>query len=370
MSNPQKQHKICKNLVEKLDYIASGGSPEGIEEDFDRAYKLFISRQFCANETGKTDFSAYILAKLRIYCNEISSRRKVNIEGGERELSLETDAFRSLKIAVDFASDLILPLFSRSSDFSNHVFRDISNLSLAYVDSIVSGVADEYIPPENSLDAKLLATRIGRFGLRIEREYGKELGHLIMDIHNLNSALKNAELHLRAFESVATSRKSTYKKEELLEKLKSMLSETNSEGSLSFAPTIIFPIAHGGTELGLELEDYYLEHTDINPPIVYPLMYSMKTRKQRYPWVKNDAPFLGKSLEGKDVLIAEDWVTTGNTLRGIIQQIENSYPHEIRVATLKRDPEQSQVPFLDKYHFYIGASVRYPGKKTDSLEQM
>ncbi len=43
------------------------------------------------------------------------------------------------------------------------------------------------------------------------------------------------------------------------------------------------------------------------------------------------------------------------------------YPHEIRVATIKRDPSQSKVPYLNNYKFYVGSWSKYKGSKTDTL---
>jgi len=98
-------------------------------------------------------------------------------------------------------------------------------------------------------------------------------------------------------------------------------------------------------------------------------LYSIKTRRHRSPWIDNDSKVLGE-LEGKNVLVVEDWVTTGNTLRGILLEVERRYPHEVRVATIKRDPESSKSALLKKYRFYIGKSAQYRGGKTDALSQV
>jgi len=101
----------------------------------------------------------------------------------------------------------------------------------------------------------------------------------------------------------------------------------------------------------------------------YPLFFSIKTRRHQRPWVENDSPFLEKRLENKDVLITEDWVTTGNTLRGILREVDETYPRDIRVATLKRDPDKSKIPILDNYKFYTGSWSHYDGPKIDRFVQ-
>ena len=99
-------------------------------------------------------------------------------------------------------------------------------------------------------------------------------------------------------------------------------------------------------------------------------MYSIKTRKQRYPWIAHDGEFLANNVLEKNVLLTEDWVTTGNTVRGILKELEGAFPHEVRIATVKRDPEQSKVPILDKYKFYVGIWNKYTGAKNDSIKDL
>ena len=76
-----------------------------------------------------------------------------------------------------------------------------------------------------------------------------------------------------------------------------------------------------------------------------------------------------KDAEG-NLLFAPDVVFPGNTVRGILNKLENVYPREIRVVTLKRDPKKSRVPILDNYIFYIGRWSEYRGGKTDALSDM
>jgi hypoxanthine phosphoribosyltransferase len=161
---------------------------------------------------------------------------------------------------------------------------------------------------------------------------------------------------MRSYENVATTPKKISHGEKLQQELQEALTVRDPRGDLLFCPSVIFPIAHGGTEFGVRIANAYQNNGF--DPIVYPLLFSMKTRKQRIPWVENDAPFLAKELEGK-CLLTEDWVTTGNTLRGIIQEVERTFPREIRVATIKRDREKSLLPFLDHYCFYVGEHAVY-----------
>ena len=65
-------------------------------------------------------------------------------------------------------------------------------------------------------------------------------------------------------------------------------------------------------------------------------------------------------------------LTTSNVeldplIKGEINEIEKFFPKEIKIATLKRDPEKSKVAILDKYDFYVGMWSEYDGPKTDAL---
>ncbi len=370
--NLTKEKYLYRQFVDSLEKSSNGEAVDRMEIILDRAFILFLGGDFRPVYYPTSDFLAKNIKDLSEYCETLKHRRKIDIEGGEREVTTEKDAFDSLVLANSLARNLVMPFVHVSNQFTNRIFNDIYNLSLSYVEAICSGVADEYIDQKKSPEAKLEAVELARQGIDIKKIYdtNRLSPNLQTEFKSLDNLIKFAHPEfMRPFELVATSRKKIYKKKELTEKIRPDLTRTDAQGKLLFYPSVIFPIANGGIELGIELSIAYDKLTE-REPIVYPLMFSMKTRKQRYPWTQNDTDFLSQSLENSDVLITEDWVTTGNTLRGILQKIEDTYPREIRIATWKRDPEKSKIPILDKYKFYVGSWSTYIGGKTDSLKDM
>jgi hypothetical protein len=292
------------------------------------------------------------------------------IAGGKRFIATEPDMYSALKAAEQLGRELVAPHFRRTNEFTQHLFNGLYNLSFAYVDAIVSSVAEEYIPEDKSIDAKCSAMGLARQAERITRSYRQNgLDEKTRDLFTgLNGPFSelNPEF-MRSWATVPVTRKKIAKGGEYIERIAEEVTiPTSTPGRFEYEPTVIFPIAQGGTELAVRIANDY-EDKGLDP-LVYPLLYSVKTKKQKYPWIKNDSQFLGRNLEGKNLLVTEDWVTTGNTLRGILIQLEQLYPQEIRVATIKRDPDQSRVQFLDRYQFYIGQHLAYTGdKKEDSL---
>ena len=88
----------------------------------------------------------------------------------------------------------------------------------------------------------------------------------------------------------------------------------------------------------------------------------MKTRRQESPWTRNDHTFFG-NIVGRNLLVTDDWITTGKTLKGILSQLEEQSPSEVRVAALKRDSEKSDTSFLEEDNLFLGREAVYPGEK-------
>lgn len=370
MANQERNRHNYDKIVEAFDALSKGDHPEKLEVLVNRARNLFVDG-FQPHTYPESDFGKQVLADIQEYSQLLAKRREVEIAGGKRHITTEDDALQALILAEAIARELLVPLFNEKNEFSNTVFNDIMNLSLSYVDAIVNGVANEYIGIDDALKEKLIAIELAKQGMRVIDSYhAKGLNE------DTKQALKRFEEPLiatnkklmRPFENVATTQKNVNRKERLMERLQEEVTEQDPKGDFVFKPEVIFPIAHGGTEFGVRIANTYEDRG--HSAIVYPLMFSMKTRKQGYPWVQHDAKFLGKSLEGQDVLIVEDWVTTGNTLRGILSKVEEVFPREIRVATIKRDPRKSGIAILGNYKFYVGKHSNYIGKKTDSLVDM
>lgn len=77
---------------------------------------------------------------------------------------------------------------------------------------------------------------------------------------------------------------------------------------------------------------------------------------------------LHESLEGEDVILVEDIVDTGLTIRQVRQQIESQHPASVRIATLLFKPEALQtevnldyVGFEIENRFVLGFGLDYDG---------
>lgn len=363
-------NELYRQIVNTFNRLSSGDHPSDLEHMVSKAYMLF-SGGYVPSEQPSSDFGGEILRNLLEYGKLLSLRKKIKVDGAEREFATEQEAYQSLILSNKLANDLILPNFNLKTDFSNKVFNDIYNLGLAYLHGIVSGVADEYIGDEEAFDAKKRAVRIAGKGIRVQDRYHEEgLGKKLREcVKTLAKRIEKAQPgFLRSFELVPTSQKKIYHGHELMRKVAEEITETDSSDEFVFTPSVIFPIAQGGNEFGLRIANAYQDKG--YSPVVYPLLYSIKTRKHRSPWIAHDSQILGRNLENQDLLVVEDWVTTGNTLRGILNELNQNYPHEIRVATVKRDPLKSKIPALNHYKFYVGQWTEYNGGKTDSLRDL
>lgn len=367
MGNHEKNRMQYRRVVETFNDLSTRGYSSDLEAATSKAYNLFLGR-YVPTEYPSSDFGATILRNIREYCELFSMRRKINIEGGEREVAIEEEAYRSLVLAGDLANNFIVPCFNSETNFSNRIFKDIYNLGLAYLHGIVSAVAQEYVGGEETYDAKQRAVKIAERGIKIHDVYSEHgLGKRVKDCaKKLSRVLQKAQPEfIRPFELVPTSQKKIYRGEELMRQLTEKITQLDSSGKFLFRPEIIFPIAQGGNEFGLRISNAYGDKG--HSVLTYPLLYSIKTRRHRQPWTDNDRMVLGRNFENQNLLVTEDWVTTGNTLRGILLELERGYPQEIKVATIKRDPDESKKPYFRNFKFYVGNWSKYKGSKTDSL---
>lgn len=371
MINEFELHKKYLEIEKSLGELSSEHVPKNLGSVIKRAYYLFSGGYIPELKSSGSDFKDKLIGDLENYGRLVSNRRSVDIAGGKREITLENEVLDSLFIARDLAENLLLPFFHEPTEFSNKIFKDIHYLSLAYVHAIVNSVAEEYVDAEEAVDAKLRAVNLAKQAIRLHKSYrenrfGEETKNIFSKFKELLSYTQPQ--FLRSFELTPISEKKITHSEQIMNDLEGRITEMNPPGKFAFQPSFILPIAQGGIELGIRITNAFEDNG--YSPGVYPLLYSIKTRKHKRPWIQNDLKFLGSNLEGKDFLVTEDWVTTGNTLRGILNEIEKGFPHEIRVATIKRDPEKSKIPLLDKYSFYVRKYSPYLGTKTDSLSDM
>ena len=369
MSNDGNK-ELYGQIVRIFDELSSGNHPSELEHMVSKAHRLF-SGGYTPSAYPSSDFGAKTVKSLAEYGNLIHQRKKISVEGAEREVTTEHEAYRSLVLASRLADNLILPNFESKTEFTNKVFNDIYNLGLAYLQGIVAAVGQEYIGREEAFDAKTRAVRIAGKGIRVQDVYHEEgLSKKLKGcVKNLIRRINKSQPEfVRTFELVPTSQKKIYHGHLLMNSLAEMITKIDSSNEFVFKPHTIFPIAQGGNEFGLRIANAFQDRG--YSPLVYPLLYSIKTRKHRSPWIAHDSQFLGKDLEGQDLLVVEDWVTTGNTLRGILNELDMRYPHEIRVATIKRDPDKSKARALNNFKFYVGQWTEYNGPKTDSLKNL
>ena len=370
MTEKSKNGVDCKLLIGGLERVASGQTPDNFGLLVSRAYLSFLGGHTLPH-VPTDDFSGRVVTSVYDYARSHLSHRTVNIAGCNRVLQPEDEAVKSLQLAGFLASSVVLPHFGRPNDFSNHLFNDMYNLGFSYVDIVCAAVADEFIDVDVAVGAKKSAVDLAKRGVRLRKSYTGEGFSAQTQTHlaKFEELLRGINpTFIRPYEFVAAERKKIAKKEEATSNVVAGLTAPLADGGrLEFIPDVIFPIAQGGTELGVVLSNVF---EDLGHQVItYPLMYSIKTRRHKYPWVQNDSNFLGRSLENTRLLVTEDWVTTGNTLRGILQKIDQVYPREIRVATVKRDPA-SKIPALQHYKFYVGQECIYTGLKRDSLKDM
>jgi len=362
-----KREDLYRKVAKGLDAIARDDSVERFDALMDRGHRLFLDG-FNPDYMPSSEYGAETVMIWLEYCDSLRNRKKVEIEGAEREMATEPEAFRGLNLAHSLAQRF-RPVLSRKTSFSDKLFSDIYNLSFAYLDAVVGGVSDEYIDADSAFDEKTVAVDLARQGARVKGIYKTDDG-LGNGMHRCLKRFRDkladvSGKNMRPFGLVATSRKKVGRKTKVTNKVVNDVTKRGEDGSFEFCPRMIIPIAHGGGELGVAMANAFEDQG--HDAVVYPLMFSMKTRKQKRPWVDNDSRFLSLPFEGSDILIAEDWVTTGNTVRGILTRLEDRFPREIRIATWKRDIEKSRIPLLDKYDFYVGEWSVYKGEKTDSL---
>jgi hypoxanthine-guanine phosphoribosyltransferase len=373
MANPKKNHGLYAEFVDELGKIASQGSPSfGFERLLDRIYVSFLGgfRPNKEKEIPKEDFSAEIARDLTNYMELSQGRKIVEVGGSKREITTETEAYETLLCANNLISNLVVPFVETPTNFTNRLFHEISNMSFSCLESIVNGVAQEYVERTDAAEAKLRAADVARLGQRIGENYfrnGIKYDQLPILKRLGERILRFPKKFLRAYETAAASPKEIVRKTACIDKVKEQVLRMEGE-NLAYAPHLVCPIAQGGNELGIVLANAY---EDIGHFVyVYPLMYSIKTRKQRYPWIEHDGEFLSEHVSNRDVLLTEDWVTTGNTVRGILKELEDAFPKEVRIATIKRDPEQSKAAILNKYDFFVGLWTPYTGPKTDSISDL
>lgn len=84
---------------------------------------------------------------------------------------------------------------------------------------------------------------------------------------------------------------------------------------------------------------------------------------------------LNKSIEGRTVVIVEDIVDTGLTMKALLEMLKDKNPKEIRIAALLMKPEKLSVPLTIDYcgfripnDFILGYGLDYDGEARNLRE--
>ena len=84
---------------------------------------------------------------------------------------------------------------------------------------------------------------------------------------------------------------------------------------------------------------------------------------------------LNKSIEGRTIVIVEDIVDTGLTMKSLLEMLKDKNPKEIRIAALLMKPEKLTVPLDINYcgfkipnDFILGYGLDYDGEARNLRE--
>ncbi|MBM3432522.1 MAG: hypoxanthine phosphoribosyltransferase [Bacteroidetes bacterium] len=120
-----------------------------------------------------------------------------------------------------------------------------------------------------------------------------------------------------------------------------------------------------------------VRHLTIDPEISFIKLASYKGMRStgRY----TTAIGLDVDLLGRDVILLEDIVDTGNTLFQFLPHLQQQQPRSVRIATLLHKPEATQHPLTLDYlgfsipnKFVVGYGLDYDGwgRQYDSIYQL
>lgn len=109
---------------------------------------------------------------------------------------------------------------------------------------------------------------------------------------------------------------------------------------------------------------------EIKVPLQYDLMavssYGASTRSSGIVQILKD---LDASIEGKHVLIVEDVVDTGLTLKYLCDNLSSRRPASLRVCTLLDKPSRREVELVPKYNGFVIPDRFVVGYGLDFAEQ-
>lgn len=359
--------KICNEFRESFLSRLSGEPATDLGKKTDKVIHVFenpcsedmMEGVFPPVNTKQESLVNQALQMLYFFGQYKIGRINRRVHEANRLLATEDQSYMGLRNVIELLDRFVIP-YRVESEISNSVMKELYNLALANVFSITQAAASEYIPEDKVYAAKMQSVHLCKLAFRAKEIFRKrgvtgELGPFVKD--SLDNLLAQEREFFRPFELTFVVPKKVYKKDELTERLAGEVLD-------DFSPDFVVPIAQGGIESAII---YNIAYEDKGKRVItYPLMFSIKTRNQKEPWIYHDTKFF-RMVPQKSVLVTEDWITTGNTARGILNSLESHFPSEVRIATLKRDPQSYDVPILNKYRIYTGQEAHYAGPKTDEV---
>ncbi len=234
------------------------------------------------------------------------------------------------------------------------VNNDLFGLAIAYSCSISDSVYDGMVDKESVFNLKTesswLVKEIVSFSDCLKCD-GYLSDTVVLDAKSLLEKIDKMsdwEVYFRSLNLVPVKPKKISGKERFIEEM------------IRKVPDLVYkfivPIARSG------LEPAYKLSIDGYRGMIYPIMYSRKTRKHRTPHLEYDAIFL-EEIRGEEILIVDDWITSGRTVADIYKELVPHEPSSVSVATIKQSPESLDNKELTRMAIFSGKIKKYLGDK-------
>lgn len=293
-------------------------------------------------------FEYPILKTKEIAYSEIASNEALLIESRvPKHLRKALECFIKL---YEFEDDIDESYIREVREVNNDIF----GLAIAYSCSISDLVYDGMVDKEDVFDLKTesswLVKEIVSFSDCLKRnDYLSDT--VVQDAKSLLEKINKTsdwEVCFRSLKLVPVKPKKMSGKEPLIKEMIRKVPDSDYK--------FIVPIARGGLEPAHKLS------IDGFGDLIYPIMYSRKTRKHRNPHLEYDATFL-EEIHGEDVLIVDDWITSGRTVADIYKELVPHEPSSVSVATIKQSPESLDNKALKGMPIFSGGIRKYLGDR-------
>lgn len=292
------------------------------------------------------------------YCKLLDNRMSAHIGDGYRDMVMQSRVPQSLRNIIGFIEHLYT-LNLRDGielDVLNPAIRDLQSFGIGLVSAYVDSAFGDQLTEEKVKQAKFRSAEIAIANFDAFHTYQSNMKYLDENVmkhlgiasQRLN-ALEPYEESLGNVPVPLTMKKISHKQEAIDSVINSL---ENSNQRIDY----IFPIAHGGIELGIEIGRQYRNAQ------IYTLLFSTKTRKQKAYEPRSDTGFLRETAEFSNILV-EDWINTGETIQGIQTVLTALTKRNFPIATLKRTPSSLTNKDLQNTEIYHGQINEYKGQK-------